>query len=129
MGMPSGWCAGQFPEDLLDSAESIYRDEMKKLIPAARDDKTYFTAYTEACAMHALKFDIAYIPEIFEEDKKWGGRSERARILSHFKAVINITEKHDTLPSIKATLTEILARLEKKWEEAKPLDLYPAFTK
>jgi hypothetical protein len=54
MNMPSGWCAGQFPENVLDVAESIYRDAIKQLIPEARDDKIYFEAYAGACAVYIL---------------------------------------------------------------------------
>ena len=130
MNMPSGWCAGQFPENLLNAAESTYRDEMIKLIPEAKDDKTYFEAYAQACAMHILNRSItSFIPWVFEKDDTWGIASVRSRVLSHLKTFINIAEKHETLPALKSLATEIVALLERKWGESKPLDLYPAFTK
>lgn len=129
MNMPSGWCAGQFPENLLDAAESIYRDEMEKLIPEAKDDKIYFEAYAEACAAHILNQSMCFIPRVFEKDDAWGIASVRSRVLSHLKTFINIAEKRETLPTLKSLATEIVALLERKWAESKPLDLYPAFTK
>jgi hypothetical protein len=134
MNMPTGWCAGQFPEELLDSVEAIYREEIKKQMPAAGDDKVYFEAYAQACAKYILS-DMRFLQSkdgksiIFEEDKVWGIATERARILSHLKTFIKISEANNVLPILRSTAIEMLAFFEKNWPESKPLDLYAAFTK
>lgn len=128
MNMPSGWCAGQFPEELLDKTEAIYREEMKKRIPAAADDRTYSEAYVHACAMHVLRSDMRIIQAFNEKDDTWGIAQVRSRTLSHLATFIKIAEKYDTLPSLRDTAKTILETLKRQWEGSKPLDLYPAFT-
>jgi hypothetical protein len=37
MSMPTGWCAKAIPIDVIESLEIIYREELKRTIPAAND--------------------------------------------------------------------------------------------
>jgi len=127
MSMPTGWCAGKFPEEGLDTAEAIYRNELTKLVPAATDDRAYFDAYAQACAMHVLNTVPLDIQEVNEVDRTWGIASIRSRVLSRLETFIQISAKHETLPALRSMATQMLESLTAKWEESKPLDLYPAF--
>ncbi|MCX6988514.1 MAG: phosphotransferase [Chlamydiae bacterium] len=128
MSFPSGWCAKRIPEELIDAVEASYRNELKKRIPAARDDRTYYEAYTQACAHHMLTKDMGLIPHILEEDSIRGISSQRSRVISHLQAFIAISEKHQTLPALRSMAVQILHSLEDRWPNAKPLHLYPAFS-
>ena len=131
MSMPSaGICAAQFPEELLETAEATYRNELKKHVPAAADDSVYFKEYAQACSMHILTRNMAYLPRVIaQEDTSWGGISVRARILTHLQTFIDVSKKYDTLPELRSIMVSILEDVKEKWKEARPLDLYPAFTK
>lgn len=127
MSMPSGWCAGTFPETVLDEVESVYRNELKKTMPAANDDAVYFKAYTQACALPLFKGDMRGLQAHFTQDDRWGIATIRERILSHLTAFINVSQKYDTLPALRSAAIDILAVLKEKWPESQPLALYPAF--
>lgn len=131
MSMPSaGICAAQFPEELLSIAETTYRDELKKHIPAAADDRIYFKEYAQACAMHMLTRNMAYLPRVIDqEDTSWGGISVRSRILTHLQTFVDVSQKYDVLPELRSITIFILEDVKEKWKDAHPLDLYPAFTK
>jgi hypothetical protein len=128
MSMPSGWCAGRVPGKLLEPCEARYRQELSKQIPEASDDKVYFEAYAQACALHLLKSEVAWlIDECFEKDYKWGPFSERSRALTHLDTFISISEQHDTLPALRTMAIRLIQTLTTKWPDAKPLELYPAY--
>ncbi len=125
--MPTGWCAGKFPEELLSAADIAYREELIKRIPAAKDDRTYFEAYTQACAGHMLNSINRHAQEVFKKDKEWGLANRSARVLSHLQTFIDLSEKHKTLPALRSMAIQMLQSLKLQWKEATPLGFYPAF--
>lgn len=131
MCIPTGWCAKAVPEEVLELLEQRYREELKKTIPAAADDHAYYTAYTQACAFHALQ-ELAHMYHLMAKDRDWGplleNNSGRARVLSRLQAFIDVAEKHQQLPHLKQVTQQTLATLQTLWPEAKPLAYYPAFT-
>jgi len=126
LNMPSGWCAGQFPDNLIATAESTYREEIKQSIPAAMNDKLYSDAYSQAIAVHILNHTMHFIPDVYENDETWGIASVRSRVLTHLDTFIQTSEKHETAPILCSLSKDALAILQKKWI-SKPLDFYPAF--
>jgi len=147
MCIPTGWCAKAVPEDLLEHLETLYRTDLAQVIPEASDDLAYSTSYVHACAYHVL-YQMAHLHGCLEQDQLWGGpmpqyplweqmpNSSRARFLSRLEAFIEVADKHSAafpdeppiLPSLKAMAENMLAAVKARWgDEAKPLDVYPAF--
>ena len=148
MSIPTGWCAKAIPDDVLKPLEQIYRAELEKTIPEAKDDLTYSTAYTHACAYHVLH-QMANLRDILDKDVKWGGppmpqypkwdpttNSSRSRLLSRLQAFVDVATEHDTLhpgqptilPILRKMAEDMLVKVKARWgEDAKPLDVYPAF--
>lgn len=144
MCIPTGWCAKALPNDVINDLEKIYRSELAKNIPDAKDDTRYNTAYTQACAFWALQ-EMAHLRAKFKEDEPWGGlppgtpehlvwnadnNSGRSRFLSRLQAFIDVANTHDMLPNIKEMAIAMLAAINEKrlWPDAKPLAFYPAFS-
>jgi len=55
MCMPTSWCVKAFPEDIIESNEQTYREELLKYIPEASDDIVYYKYYVAACAYWMLE--------------------------------------------------------------------------
>lgn len=131
MCIPTGWCAKATPESVLEPLENRYREELKKTIPAARDDAAYHTAYTQACAFHALQEIAHQINKLMEKDSDWGtglpNNLGRSRVLSRLQAFIDIAEKNQQLPHLKQLAQQMLEKCKNCWPDAKPLEYYPAF--
>ncbi|MBP6951637.1 MAG: phosphotransferase [Alphaproteobacteria bacterium] len=139
MSMPTCWCSKAIPENLISSLEATYRAELMKKIPAANDDETYHTAYTQACAFWMLTIFVE-IEKVMDEDRLYNSgpvpekgvwkaeeNSGRPRTLSRLQAFINVSKKYDKLPHLKSIATQVLRELKTRWPDAKPLDLYPTF--
>lgn len=139
MSMPTCWCSKAIPESLITSLETTYREELMKKIPAAQDDKTYHTAYTQACAFWMVN-SLAEIIKVMDEDRLYYSgpvpekcfwnpeeNSGRPRTLSRLQAFVDVSKKYEKLEQLRAMAEQILQALKIKWPDAKPLDLYPAF--
>lgn len=148
MSIPTGWCAKAIPDDVLIPLEKIYRDELKKTIPEASNDLAYSTAYTHACAFHALH-QLANVEALLDNDRMWGSapmpkfplwdpatNSCRSRFLSRVQAFIDVATEHDRLhpnqapilPHLRKMAEDMLSKAKARWPaDTKPLDFYPAF--
>ncbi|MCX5922130.1 MAG: hypothetical protein NTX86_02280 [Candidatus Dependentiae bacterium] len=64
MSMPTCWCAKALPEELIESVDLLYRQQLMEKIPAAKNDDAYHAAYVNACAywMIGSVSMIGYIP-------------------------------------------------------------------
>ena len=119
MSMPTCWCAGKIQNELIDSLELLYRRELMKKIPAARDNNNYVNAYANACAFWMLEnVGTGYIE---------GEVPKEARSLSRIQAFIDVAEKYDKLPHLRSMAQHVVKELKLRWRDAKPLDLFPAF--
>lgn len=139
MSMPTAWCAKSIPEDIIDKVEEQYREILKKHIPAAKNDKLYQNAYTDACAYYALHA-MAIIGKCLNENPVWGTNPVqagliwdpgtnllRSRVLSRLETFIKVAEKYNLYPDLRQTANNLLEKLNTKWPKDKPLEYYPAF--
>ncbi|MBX9786362.1 MAG: phosphotransferase [Alphaproteobacteria bacterium] len=138
MSMPTCWYSNAIPEDLINSLETTYREELIKKIPAAKDNEAYHTAYTNACAFWML-YIIAEVEKFMFKDiynsgsisekcfSKSDKNSGRSRTLSRLQAFVCISKKNDKLLHLRSAAEEILEKLKSMWPNAKPLDFYPVF--
>jgi hypothetical protein len=61
------------------------------------------------------------------DDAKWGLWSIRGRLVWYLDAIIEMTTAADVLPGIRAAAQGWLGELRRRWPEAEPLGLFPAF--
>lgn len=139
MSIPTGWCAKAIPQEIIEHTEKIYRDELCKAIPDAKDDKLYNLAYTQACAFHVL-MQLTAINSCLDSNEIWKGpvmegslwdaqtNFLRPRFLSRLQTFIDVATTNNLYPALTDMATKTLDRIKAIWPDAKPLDAYPAFT-
>ncbi|KTC79311.1 putative N-acetyltransferase YafP [Legionella cherrii] len=140
MSMPTCWCAKAIPEDVISHLEIIYREELKRTIPAASDDLAYAKAYTEACGFWLLQQTLPFLNSTLEKDRVgpsgptsenslWNAEENwvRPRVLSRLQAFIHVASTNNLLPHLKQMAESILFEIKKHWTGTKPLEFYPAF--
>lgn len=141
MCMPSCWCAKAVPASVLMQLEAIYRNELKKKIPAAADDTTYFKNQVFACAywviqcintldkFELLDHDLTGSSGPVDPDSLWDPEknTSRPRILSRLQAFISVATEHDLLPHFRKAVVLLLAYLKQAWPATDFIELYPVF--
>lgn len=140
MSMPTCWCAKSIPEEVVERLEVMYREELTKKIPAAKNDEDYQTAYIHACAFWVLG-TVLYIENLMDTDKQWKSplvsekslwnpdtNMMRPRVLSRLQSFIKVSKKYDKLFYIRSMVEQMLESLRVRWPDAKPMDVYPAFS-
>lgn len=140
MSMPTCWCAKAIPKEVIDSLELIYREEIIRTIPEAKDDTIYQKAYTEACGFWILQQTLHFIDSSLENDRVgpsgpvpenslWKPEENwvRPRVLSRLQAFIEVAASNGLLPHLTQMAKAVLDEIQKRWPNAKPLEFYPAF--
>ncbi|MDP1604921.1 MAG: phosphotransferase [Legionella sp.] len=140
MSMPTCWCAKAIPNEVIEPLETIYREELKRAIPAVSDDLAYMTAYTEACGFWLLQQTIPLLNSVIDNDRvgtsgptpenslwKSEENNVRPRVLTRLQAFIEVASKNDQLPHLRKMAQNILSAVKTRWPDAKPLEVYPAF--
>lgn len=140
MCMPTCWCAKAIPEEIIIRLETIYREELKRSIPAAVDDLAYSKAYTEACGFWILQQTLPFLESTLEKDRVgpsglvpenslWdvGENWVRPRVLSRLQAFIHIGYSNDLLPHLRLMAENILLQIKKIWRDVNHLEFYAAF--
>ena len=140
MSMPTCWCVKAIPNDVIEPLEAIYREELKRAIPATSDDFAYITAYTEACGFWLLQQTIPFLNSVIDNDRvgssgptpenslwKPEENNIRPRVLTRLQAFIDVASKNDQLPHLKKMAQDMLSAVKTRWSDAKPLEFYPAF--
>jgi len=142
MSMPSCWCAKSLPTNIISKMETIYREELMRKIPAARDDAAYHQALVYACAYWLIRSLIWWLDEFFIEDKNcpsgpvdadslWDPNNNgfRPRLISRIEAFLACAQQLKKLPELCEASKQLLTLLNKKWPGTKGLDNYPVFSK
>ncbi|MCW8410361.1 GNAT family N-acetyltransferase [Legionella sp. PATHC035] len=140
MSMPTCWCAQAIPEDVISPLEIIYREELKRTIPAASDELAYAKAYTEACGFWLLQQTLPFLNSTLEKDRVgpsgptpenslWNAEENwvRPRVVSRLHAFIHVASRNNLLPHLRQMAESILFEIKKHWTGAKPLEFYAAF--
>lgn len=140
MSMPTCWCVKAIPNDVIESMEIIYREELKRVIPAAFDDVAYAKAYTEACGFWLLQQTIPFLNSVVDKDRvassgptpenslwKPEENNVRPRVLTRLQAFIDVASKNEQLPHLLRMAEDLLTKVKIRWSDAKPLEVFPAF--
>jgi RimJ/RimL family protein N-acetyltransferase len=140
MSMPTCWCAKAIPDDVIDSLEFIYREELKRIIPAASNDLAYATAYTKACGFWVLQQTLPLLDGILlkerigpsgpvPEGSLWKAESNtvRPRFLSRLQSFVDVASKHNMIPHLRNMASRMIAAVKTRWPDTSSLELYPAF--
>jgi hypothetical protein len=127
MMFPTCWCANRLPSDLVTQMESVYRAELAAGCPEAEDDHVFETALVHACTFWLVNTLGRHLEGALGEDRPWGIATMRPRLLARLGAFIATAEEFNQLPVVRGTASRLLEVLNKRWPEAPPLPLYPAF--
>lgn len=139
MNFPTCWCAKALPESIVNELESLYCETIASKIKASLDDSKYNESYVGACGFWLLS-SMPFALRIMDKDECWSSgpvpvdslwNSEdnlaRPRFISRLQGFIQISKAHGMLPHLRQSAEQMLTKAYEKWDDAKPLDLYPAF--
>jgi len=127
IGFPTCWCAGRVPADVARRLSDVYRAEIAKAMPLARDDFAYRAELAYVAAIWLFTCLSWHLEAALKDDSKWGIWSIRGRLLWYLQAVIEMTTSADVLPGLNEAAHRWLSELRRRWPDALPLGLYPAF--
>lgn len=127
IGFPTCWCAGRTPDDVAERIDEAYRAEIARAIPVARDDVAYRTEMAYVAAIWLFTRLSGGLDQALKDDTQWGIWSARGRLLWYLELVVAMTAAADVLPGLNTAAESWLAELRRRWPEATPLGLYPAF--
>ena len=122
MAMPTCWCVGLVPADVLTDVEARYRAAASRGIPALRDDGRYSAGMAAGCATHLVVTLGWHLQDALGQDRTWGRGTLRERILTRL-ALFAPVEGWPGLHEAGAVLARIL---RERWGEV-GLRPYPAF--
>lgn len=142
LAMPSCWCARAIPEPVLRELEDVYRRELATTVVAAREDAPYVPARAKACAgwtltslsqrlAGCLAEDELWTSGPVEKDSSWAPEHNRhrSRILTQLTATASGARSARALPALCDAFERLYATLTARWQGARPLGLYPAFSR
>jgi Phosphotransferase enzyme family len=127
IGFPTCWCAGRIPREIASRVEAVYRAEIGKTMPLARDDNAYCVELAFAAAIWLFRCLAGRLDKALEEDTKWGIASVRSRLLWYLEASAELFGAAEVLPGIRHTAEAWLAELQNRWSDTQTLGFYPAF--
>ena len=139
MNFPTCWCAKALPESIVDELESLYRETISSKIEASLDEGKYNENYVAACGFWLLS-SMPFALRIMDKDECWSSgpvptdslwkqeeNLARPRFISRLQAFIQVSRTHNLLPHLRKSAEQMLAHAYEKWNDVRPLDLYPAF--
>jgi hypothetical protein len=109
IGFPTCWCAGRIPREIASRVEAVYRAEIGKTMPLARDDNAYCVELAFAAAIWLFRCLAGRLDKALEEDTKWGIASIRSRLLWYLEASAELMGAAEVLPGIRYTVEGWLA--------------------
>jgi hypothetical protein len=124
---PTCWCANTVPSRIVETMENTYRTELSSTCPEALDDQRFTQ---EACAVAAswvLGSMQWHLETALERDEEWGIAGIRARLLTRMETFLATARSGDQVPALCETHGQLLSELQRRWPEATPLPVYPAF--
>ena len=121
--------------------EIIYREELKRTIPAANDDLAYNIAYAKACGFWVLQQTLPFLEGILLQERigpsgivpegslwKPEDNTVRPRFLSRLQSFVDVASKHEMLPHLRKMAKDMLTAVKKQWPDVKYLEFYPAWS-
>jgi hypothetical protein len=79
--------------------------------------------------LQLVGFDECWSSGPVPTDSLWKQEANlaRPRFISRLQAFIQMSKAYDYLPHLRLAAEAMLAKVYEKWDDARPLDLYPAF--
>jgi hypothetical protein len=130
MRFPTCWCVNELPAGLAERMEGVYRAELARGCPAARDDALFNEAVAAACVFWLLEWCREFsIQRMSETDNAWREATVRQRFLARLDYAARFTATTGNFAALGATFTRIRDLLLQRWPaETHRMPLYPAFT-
>jgi aminoglycoside phosphotransferase (APT) family kinase protein len=133
MACPTCWCVGRIDSELLNAAETAYRQELQRACPDIKDDAKWWLGLADACCWWALdgsglvqraeRGPLDLIDRALSRDWLWGRATARQRLTFRVDQAASVMADVDNLMALTELLTlageSLLAGCE-------PLSEYPA---
>ena len=123
LGFPTCWCAGRLPDGVVARMDDAYRDAL----PIEVDDGAFRQEMAMLLFVRMLAIQAWLLERALSEDVIWGISTNRPRLLWHLDATIAGAERVPLLAGLRATAMRWRNDLGRRWPDAQPLALYPAF--
>ena len=123
LGFPTCWCAGRLPDGVVARMDDAYRDAS----PIEVDDGAFRQEMAMLLFVRMLAIQAWLLERALSEDVIWGISTNRPRLLWHLDATIAGAERVPLLAGLRATAMRWRDDLGRRWPDAQPLALYPAF--
>ncbi|HEY9880951.1 MAG TPA: hypothetical protein V6D29_21005, partial [Leptolyngbyaceae cyanobacterium] len=124
---PTCWCVNRLPVEIIRHTLAIYRQELVKACPAARDDTLWGQEVVKACAYWTL-FSIASYGDLWQEDRTWGRSTMRQRMVIRFELLAQVAAEYEHLEALGEFAQTLVLKLQQLWPELEPMPYYPAFS-
>jgi hypothetical protein len=129
MSMPTCWCAGRLPLEQVEAFEAVYRRELARRCPAARDGERFQRALAAACAFSLLLTIGWRLRRALEADSQ--AREDlpslRSHLLAQCSGFLEVAEAPTQLPTLTRSVAHLRNALAQHWPGAAPAETYPAF--
>jgi hypothetical protein len=127
MLFPTCWCANQIPAAVVGQMEQVYRAELARTCPSARDERAFEAELVRMCGYWLIGILAWHLPRALEEDDSWGIGTVRSRILTRLQAFEGASAASNQLPALRGTTAALLDHLQRCWPDTQLLPVYPAF--
>jgi hypothetical protein len=128
MQLPTCWCAGRTPDDVVARVEAAYRGALVEGCPAAADDALFAQAVVQAAAYWVYVTLVRGLALALAKDERWGLTTMRPRLITRLDGFTRLAETHGYLPHTAYLARQLRTALREHWTAKKcELALYPAF--
>jgi ankyrin repeat protein len=117
---PTCWCVRDIPEPIVAEMEAVYRRELVKGCPAAKDDAIYFRAVADACGYWILENLAHLFDRALQYEEPKGTATNRQRILTRLAAFTQVAERSGHLAAMRGTCQRLLDELRGRWRDNMP---------
>ena len=122
LGMPTCWCAGLVPHQVLEAVEARYREAASVGLPHLAEAGGFAEALADGSAHHLAMTLLWHLAPALAEDQVWGEATMRQRIVTRLARFV----PSDRWPGMRALAVSLRRTLAARWA-SEGLPLYPAF--
>lgn len=129
--LPSCWCVGKYPLDIIDSAFEVYKTTYREYHELGDEEFELNMFYAHIIMIVAsLKQQLTLEDGqmIFEKYPEWGTSKMKIRICTWIDSVISYQNSVSGFDEVFSSLIQLKTHLKNMWGEWEVLPLFNAFT-
>ncbi|MEU6883377.1 aminoglycoside phosphotransferase family protein [Streptomyces sp. NPDC046712] len=126
IGFPTCWCVTAASEQLLERAESAYRNEWRTLTGSEAQDGladacTGWLLRGDALVERARRESTDHLARIPHRDWTWGTATARQRLVHRLGVVSRMTADHTSLSGVSSLSAAMRQRMLARWPALQPI--------